>query len=238
MVCRRRIGGYCARGDGPRLRRRARCSPRQSRSTTRPSCRLPRLRPEAPRRFLRQERSRPSRRSSGRAAQVPRAADRYPNSTPGLVAKYHPGGDPRGPRPVTPGERSSGFRKWSAKGTSSSIYALGTARLGLADAQVASGQVRQRDSDLHGAESRHHLLDAAWTDCADAARDALRPGRPARKKPHEHSTGSSRSSRNRATSRKRSGSSKPRGSPDVPVSPHAPDARSGWARRHAAETSP
>ena len=64
------------------------------------------------------------------------AADRYPNSTPGLVAKYHLAGilAALGQYP----EAEQRFQEVVSKGTGS-IYAR-TARLGLADAQVAQGK--------------------------------------------------------------------------------------------------
>ena len=62
--------------------------------------------------------------------------DRYPNSTPGLVAKYHLAGilAALGQYP----EAEQRFQEVVSKGTGS-IYAR-TARLGLADAQVAQGK--------------------------------------------------------------------------------------------------
>ena len=64
------------------------------------------------------------------------AADRYPNSTPGLVAKYHLAGILAGLGQYPEAEQR--FQEVVSKGTGS-IYAR-TARLGLADTQVAQGK--------------------------------------------------------------------------------------------------
>ena len=116
---------------------RTRCSPRQSRSTTRRSCRLPRPRPAAPRRFLRQERSRPSRRSSRR--RCPSSAKRptvIPTPRQDWSRSIHLAGilAALGQYP----EAEQRFQEVVSKGAGS-IYAR-TARLGLADAQVAQGK--------------------------------------------------------------------------------------------------
>ena len=101
------------------------------------------------------------------------AADRYPNSTPGLVAKYHLAGilAALGQYP----EAEQRFQEVVSKGTGS-IYAR-TARLGLADAQVAQGKY-DNAIQIYTELSRDTTLADAGGRRADAARTRVRPGRP------------------------------------------------------------
>ena len=157
-----------------RRRRQRDARRRRSRSTTRRSCRWPPRRRAAPRRCRRpgtftteQEKLQ---------AALPKfreAADRYPTSRAGLVAKFHLAGilAALGQYP----EAEQKFQEVVSKGNST-IYAR-TARLGLADTQVAQGKYDNAIA-IYTELSRDTDLADPGRQRADAARTRLRARRP------------------------------------------------------------
>ena len=165
---RRRVRAGGGRPRDARRQRSARLGDR--RRTTRRSCRSPR-RHRAARAPLPQPGTFTTEQEKLQAA-LPKfreAADRYPDTGAGLAARYPSGRHPRRAGAVrrggadVPGRRQQGRQH---------IYAR-TARLGLADAQVAQGKYDSAINIYTEAEPRHELADPGGQR-ADAARSRLR----------------------------------------------------------------